>query len=234
VTAKKKASPAAKISDSLGNDAYEWLVAAITTFRIPTNSQLSENKLAAQLGVSRTPVREALKRLEGEGLVRRGDAGRFTVAMLTAKEVDWTIDLLELCDGYMFERASKNLTKEDAITLKKATREMMAAAKVGDRETWSIHDTTFHEVIMHSANNEMVADVTRLARRRIQRFWAKSATGARDLVHCSDEHSEMSQAIFNQDSEAIRKSVMGHLDHLRLNMHEIVAATAPFFGSSSI
>ena len=63
-----------KSSESLGNDAYEWLIAAITSFRIPTNSQISENKLAVQLGVSRTPVREALKRLESEGLVKRGDA----------------------------------------------------------------------------------------------------------------------------------------------------------------
>jgi len=58
-------------SDSLGDDAYEWLIAAITSFRIPTNSQISENKLAAELGVSRTPVREALKRLETEGLVKQ-------------------------------------------------------------------------------------------------------------------------------------------------------------------
>ena len=72
-----------KSSDSLGDDAYEWLIAAITSFRIPTNSQISENKLAAELGVSRTPVREALKRLETEGIVKRGEAGRFTVAMLS-------------------------------------------------------------------------------------------------------------------------------------------------------
>ena len=78
-------------SESLGDDAYEWLIAAITSFRIPTNSQISENKLAAELGVSRTPVREALKRLETEGIVKRGEAGRFTVAMLTSKDVDEAI-----------------------------------------------------------------------------------------------------------------------------------------------
>jgi DNA-binding GntR family transcriptional regulator len=67
-------------------------------FRIPTNSQISENKLAAELGVSRISVREALKRLETEGIVKRGESGRFTVAMLTAKDVDEAIDLLVLCD----------------------------------------------------------------------------------------------------------------------------------------
>ena len=231
---KKKTVPVLGSSDSLGNDAYDWLVEAITSFRIPTNSQLSENKLAAQLGVSRTPVREALKRLESEGLVRRGDAGRFTVAMLTAKEVDEAIDLLELCDTYMYERASLNLSKEDALTLKKAAKEMAVAAKAGDREKWSLHDSIFHEVVMRSANNEIVADVARMTRRRIQRFWAKSATGARDLVGCSDEHTDIATAITGQDRKAIRAAAMDHLGHLRLNMHEIVAATSPFFGSSTL
>lgn len=60
-----------KTSESLSDDAYEWLVAAITSFAIPTNSQISENKLATELGVSRTPVREALKRLESEGLIKK-------------------------------------------------------------------------------------------------------------------------------------------------------------------
>jgi DNA-binding GntR family transcriptional regulator len=84
---KNEAKLDPKSSDSLGDDAYEWLIAAITSFRIPTNSQISENKLAAELGVSRTPVREALKRLESEGIVKRGEAGRFTVAMLTKQSI---------------------------------------------------------------------------------------------------------------------------------------------------
>ena len=99
MAAKKSAAKLdPKTSESLGDDAYEWLIAAITSFRIPTNSQISENKLAAELGVSRTPVREALKRLETEGIVKRGEAGRFTVAMLTAKDVDEAIDLLMFWD----------------------------------------------------------------------------------------------------------------------------------------
>ncbi len=81
----KNLKSAQKPPESLGDDAYEWLIAAITSFQIPTNSLVSENKLAAELGVSRTPVREALKRLESEGLVKRGADGRFFVAMLTNK-----------------------------------------------------------------------------------------------------------------------------------------------------
>ena len=220
-----------KSSESLGNDAYEWLIAAITSFRIPTNSQISENKLAVQLGVSRTPVREALKRLESEGLVKRGDAGRFTVAMLSAKDVDEAMDLLMLCDTYMFQRAAQNFTKREIDTLRKAAKDMARAADAADREGWSTSDHVFHETIMVAANNQLIAETARVTRRRIQRFWARSASGAKDLVTCSAEHTEIAESIAHGDLPAIKKAVEAHLGHLRINMHEIVAATAPFFGS---
>jgi hypothetical protein len=49
-------------------------------------------------------------------------------------------------------------------------------------------------------------------------------------VTCSDEHTEIAQGIIGKDMNAIKKSVEGHLGHLRGNMHEIVASMAPFFG----
>jgi DNA-binding GntR family transcriptional regulator len=223
----------AKSSDSLADDAYEWLIAAITSFRIPTNSQISENKLAAELGVSRTPVREALKRLESEGLLKRGEGGRFSVAMLTTKSVDEAIDLLLLCDIYMFQRAAMNIDSAGAQLLKDSAKSMSLSAAKGDRESWITHDKIFHETLMHAADNEMIAEVSRLTRRRIQRFWARSVSGARDLATCSEEHAEIAQGIVRKDMAGIKKSVEGHLGHLRVNMHEIVQGMAPFFGISS-
>lgn len=220
-----------KTSDSLSDDAYEWLIAAITSFRIPTNSQVSENKLAAEFGVSRTPIREALKRLENEGIVKRGESGRFTVAMLTAKEVDEAIDLLMLCDTYMFQRAANNIDNSGALVLKESAESMSICAAKGDRDGWLVHDKIFHETVMRAAGNEIVAEVSRVTRRRIQRFWARSVSGARDLLACSEEHRDIARGILGKDMSAIRQSVDGHLSHLRGNMQEIVASMAPFFGN---
>ena len=107
---------------------------------------------------------------------------------------------------------------------------MSLAAKKGDRDGWMTHDRIFHETVIRAANNEMIAEVSRVTRRRIQRFWARSVSGARDLTTCSDEHSEIAQAIIGKDMPAIKKAVEGHLTHLRANMHEIVQSMAPFFG----
>lgn len=218
-------------ADRLGDDAYKWLIDAITSFRIPTNSQISENKLAAELGVSRTPIREALKRLETEGLVKRDEGGRFVVAMLTQKDVDEALDLLLLCDTYLFQRAAKNMDDRSAHLLKESAVMMSTCAAKSDRDGWMKYDKTFHETLMRAADNEMVAEVSRVTRRRIQRFWAYSVSGAKDLVTCSHEHTEIAQAIIAKDMTGIKKSVGGHLGHLRVNMHEIVQSMAPFFGS---
>lgn len=218
-----------KTSESLSDDAYEWLVAAITSFAIPTNSQISENKLATELGVSRTPVREALKRLESEGLIKKGEAGRFTVAMLTTKDVDEAIDLLLLCDTYMFRRAAENINVVDSKLLKESAEKMAHFASIGDRENWMKHDSIFHEVAMRAANNEIITEVSRVTRRRIQRFWARSLSGAHDLIACSDEHLDIAQSILNKDFLAISSLVEAHLAHLRANMHKIVQSTAVFF-----
>jgi len=67
-------------SGSRVDSAYDWLLGEITGFRIRSGAPLSENRIASRLGISRTPVREALQRLEKEGLVKRSDSARFTVS----------------------------------------------------------------------------------------------------------------------------------------------------------
>lgn len=228
---EKKLKIAQKSSESLSDDAYEWLIAAITSFQLPTNSLVSENKLAAELGVSRTPIREALKRLEAEGLVKRGADGRFFVAMLTSKDVDEAIDLLMLCDVYMFQRAAKNLDNAGALVLKESAAAMSRSAKAKDRDGWIKHDKIFHETIMRAADNDIISEVSRITRQRIQRFWARSLQGAHDLESCSTEHSDICLAIIGKDMNGIRKVSDDHLTHLRANMQGIVSAMAPFLGA---
>ena len=223
-------SPNSKNSDSLVTDSYEWLLDAIVTFKIPTNSQISENWISGKLGISRTPIREALRKLEIEGLVTRTDQGRYIVAMLTHRDVDEALDLIELCDIYTYHRAAENISLPDLTKLKGIAKDLAVSGKKSDVERWSEIDAEYHEIIMSAANNQMVAETSRMVRRRIQRFWAKSVIGPKNLPTCSDEHLSIVQAIERKDLPAITREVTAHLTHLRDNLHEIVDATAPFFG----
>jgi len=133
----------------------------------------------------------------------------------------------------MFQRAAKNIDNAGAVALQESARNMARCAKNSDRDGWMKYDKIFHETIMRAANNDMIADVSRVTRRRVQRFWARSVSGARDLITCSDEHIEIADAVVGKELSAIKRTIESHLGHLRANMHEIVELMAPLLGESN-
>lgn len=218
---------------SLGEDAYSWLVAAITSFRLPANAQLSENRLAQEIGVSRTPVREALRRLESEGLVRRGDNNRFSVSLLSVKELNDACDLLIMLDTYLFTRAAEAISEADAHALQNIAQQMIAAAENGESEAWAAADAGFHEVILKAADNPTVADVARVTRRRVQRFWNRSMEASSRLPSCSEEHRDIAAAVARGDREEVARTVSVHINHMRSSVEAILHVTGAVLGSAS-
>jgi DNA-binding GntR family transcriptional regulator len=210
--------------------AYEWLLAEITGFRIRSGAPLSENRIASQLGISRTPVREALQRLEKEGLVKRTDNARFTVSQLTIQEVNDACDLLEVLDTYVCRKASSKLTQDDIELLKASVAEMQRSAAADDRNSWSAADLAFHRTVNTIANNQLVADTVKETRRRIQRFWMRASSLQSRLEACSQEHLVLANAIIAQDYDAIEPAVKEHIGHMRHRMLEMLESAAALLG----
>jgi DNA-binding GntR family transcriptional regulator len=155
---------------SLVDVAYENLLARITSFQVKAGAPLSEVKISKELNISRTPIREALQRLEKEGLVQRTEASRFTVAQISIKEVNDACDLLEILDTYIFTKASRTLSEEDAIELRRSVTQMSDASDANDRAAWTEADRNFHQILNRVAGNELVADTVRETRRQSPTF----------------------------------------------------------------
>lgn len=218
-------------SQSRVDNAYNWLVDEITGFRLKSGAPLSENKLAQQLGISRTPVREALQRLEKEGLVRRTDSARFAVSSISRSEVEEACDLLILLDTYLFERAALNLTPTQIEIITDAVERMEKAAAESDRGSWAESDLVFHRTVNQAANNALVSDTVKQTRRRIQRFWLQSAIGKDRLATCSSEHRVLAQAMITQDLATIGPAVEEHVNHMRASMLDLVSSIEALFGA---
>ncbi|MGZ0712407.1 GntR family transcriptional regulator (plasmid) [Coraliomargarita sp. W4R53] len=227
-----KAVGAMTVSDSASrvNVAYEWLLAEITAFRLASGAPLSENRIATHLGISRTPVREALQRLETEGLVKRTDNARFSVSTLTPREVNEACDLLQVLDTYIFVKAAQEHDAEVSEQIIETVDVMMAAAASGDKQAWSDADLRFHRVVNQVAGNQLVSDTVKHTRRRIQRFWTRAASAQDRLVGCSAEHMELAQAIVARDTAAIPPAVEKHIGHMRMSILEKLEAASAFFG----
>lgn len=219
-------------SPSRVDGAYEWLLGEITGFRIRSGSPLSENRIAGQLGISRTPVREALQRLEKEGLVKRTDSARFAVSQLTAAEVEDACDLLEVLDTYVCRKAASKLTEADVALLRQSVAEMTAAADGDDRATWSAADLAFHRLVNSIAGNQLVADTVKETRRRIQRFWLRAASLQGRLQACSREHEVLAEAMIAKDYDAIQPAVKEHIDHMRGRMLDMLESAAALLGDA--
>lgn len=196
------------------DDVYDWLVKAITGFELPAGSPLLENTLARELRVSRTPVREALQRLEREGLVQRTASTRFAVALPSVRDIREACDAIEVLDTYLFQRASENLTEEQGAELDSLVTAMTAAAEADDMAAWAEADRRFHAILAAASDNQLVADLVRQVRRRVQRFWLGQARGDR-LVGCSAEHAELTHAVRNGIVDAIPPLVDSHVAHMR-------------------
>lgn len=206
---------------------YDVLLAAILELRLRAGTALSQNKLAAQLGVSRTPIREALMRLEREGLVQRIPEMGFAVAAITAAEVNEACDLLELLDAYVYRRASEALAPPALAELETLAAELVRSADAGDAQAWKEVDDRFHRIVIDAAGNRFVAEYVQLVRRRVQRFWLPEPHFDGRLRTCSQDHVALAAAVREGDAALLAELVQEHIRRMRQNVLDRLESAGP-------
>ena len=205
-------------ASSMVDDVYSSLLLAIVEARLATGTPLSQNKLAARMGVSRTPVREALLRLERDGLVQRVPDAGFVVATITPDEVNEACDLLQVLDTYVYTRAAERLSRPELGGLLELASGLVASAESGDTEAWREADRRYHGVVMDAARNRFVAEYLQQTRRRVQRFWLQKPQVDGRLRICSQDHVALARAMVDEDAEVLAQTVHGHIEGLRASV----------------
>lgn len=119
---------------------------------IESGAIISENKLAADFAVSRSPVREALKVLASENIIRLERMGAVVIG-LTEKEIEEIYDVRLLIETFVFERLVKMDVTELVKELSKILEMMKVAIKYQDADEFSYQDLLFHETIIRSINH---------------------------------------------------------------------------------
>jgi DNA-binding GntR family transcriptional regulator len=219
-----------KTEQSLTEIAYLDILGRIVESRLPLSRPLKETQLAQELGISRTPVREALHRLELEGLLVNSDTGRYTVRLPSAQEIQEAAEILRVLDTLLFDRAARNATKEQRTLLVSLARQMVTAAEAGDDELWNTLDDQFHDVIRDAANNSQASDIVNQVRRRIQRFSRRPDFSKARFVPCSMEHLDLALAIRDRDFDAIRDGVVRHIDKMEVSVAQTIESLSMFLG----
>jgi GntR family transcriptional regulator, gluconate operon transcriptional repressor len=140
---------------SAGERVTSELRMRIISGMIESGTVLSENKLAADFAVSRSPIREALKTLASEKIIRLERMGA-TVVGLTEKEYAEIYDVRILIETFVFERLVGMETTELVIELSKILEMMKIAIKYQDADEFSFQDVLFHESIIRAINHSYI------------------------------------------------------------------------------
>lgn len=151
---------------SLARNAYEEVKRRIIDGRMPPGYPVLESELAKDLGISRTPLREALARLRHEDLVASIPRKGIFVSSLSPDDMQEIGDMLEALEGMAVKLAAEHATPEDIRRLEKAMRAQEAALKTDDRQAWSAADEEFHAAILAAARNRRIQEAA--ARVKVQ------------------------------------------------------------------
>lgn len=169
----------------LRDTAYDALCAAIVSGTLAPGERLHDDELCSWLGLSRTPVRDAIGRLEDEGLVETAPQRYTQVAPLRAADVHDTFPLLAVVHGLATELAVPRLVEADFTALQEANEAFMAALRDSDRDGAFAADDRFHGVFVARADNpQIVRTLSHLtpALHRLEHLTSAQLPGGRSVA----------------------------------------------------
>jgi len=205
--------------------AYRFIRAEILSGSLAPGEQVREEQLADVCGVSRTPVREALRRLEAERFVHRNDSQRTFVTNWSMDEVEESFALRGILEGRAAARAATRITAADIDQLDAHNRAIQKAIEADrfDLESFIGHNRAFHGIILEAAASHNLAQLLgRIVEQPIIARTARQYDRAQ-LVRSVAEHDEIILAFRRRDS-AWAEAVM--TAHIRRAFHAFSDARA--------
>ena len=202
---------------SLADQVFEKLENDIITGVYPKGEILTELKLVEQLGVSRTPIREALRRLEQERLIQ--DSGKGTVVLgITAEDLVDIMDIRQRIEGLAAYYATKNLTPEGREQLRQISELQDFYYEKMDFDNLQKIDDRFHDAIYELSGRMVIHDTLLPLHRKTQRY-RRLSIGNRDrLVNTIAEHKAIYQAIVAGNAEQASELITKHIENAKENM----------------
>ena len=149
--------------------AYHAIREAIIRTELHAGQSLQENALAEWLGMSRTPIREALRQLTAEGLVEQPHPRRLVVAELSAQSVSEAYLAIEALEGVLSRQAAQLGTAGDDAALTAALEAMRAATGAGDFDAWIVADNALHAAVHVASGNRRITEILDSLYRTIER-----------------------------------------------------------------
>jgi DNA-binding GntR family transcriptional regulator len=203
----------------LSGVAYAALLDMILRGSIAAGDLVTERQIAARLGMSRTPVREAVRRLEGEGTLERQRGGALVVKPFSMEEFLHALAVRRLLEGEAARLAAGKMSAE----MLDAARQRIAQLRLnGLGEDARQDDRDFHAAIAVASGNPVLATAISDLRRRTAMFRLGRLPERLDQV--CEEHLAIVEALATGDGDAARTAVQRHIDNVRAHLLQRLTA----------
>lgn len=201
---------------------FNTLRQAILKGELKPGERLMEIALAERLGVSRTPIREAMRKLELEGLVvmipRRGAQ----VANITEKDLNDVLEVRIALENMAIEKACKRMTEEELDKLWQAAREFEHTMAEGNLVRLAEADVVFHEIIYQASDNCRLIQVLNNLREQIYRYRVEYLKEEETRNVLVKEHEELYNAVKARDVERAQEISFEHIENQRKAIIETI------------
>ena len=196
---------------SLREEVYESLKKSILHGKLRGGQRLIEETLANQIGISRTPVREAFHKLERDDLVTRLPKGGFAVREFTKEDVEEIFGIRSALESYASYLASLHITLEKVSQLEKKVKELEDAMEKRDDEKFIQLNTEFHDLIYKSCKSKKLIEMINNFRDYFYRYRSALIHTEKGMNYSIEDHRRMLEAMKKKNPRLVERLVRNHL-----------------------
>ena len=190
--------------------------------------RLMEISLANKLGVSRTPIREAIRMLEHEGLVVMKPRRGAQVAKITTQELNDVLEVRKSLETLAILKACERMTEEDIAAMRQAERrfESFVADKDSDLTELAEADVAFHDTIYQGTKNRRLIQILANLREQMYRFRIEYLKDAEMRSSLVTEHIAIIEAVCSRDADKAVKFITEHIDNQQRAINASIEANS--------
>ncbi|WP_425446256.1 GntR family transcriptional regulator [Dethiothermospora halolimnae] len=192
---------------------FESLRQAIIEGDLRPGERVMEVQLAEKLGVSRTPVREAIRKLELEGLLVMVPRKGAYVADVSFKDVLNVIEVRASLEGLAASLSAERMTEEEIEKLKEKGKEFNKCLKENDTDGMIQKDVEFHDIIFQGTRNDRLVSIVESLRDQIHRFRVAYIREYEQSHNLETEHEKIIEAICKRDTKKAREHAQYHIEN---------------------
>ena len=183
-----------------------------------------EIHLANRLGVSRTPIREAIRKLELEGLVTMIPRRGAEVAQITEKHLKDVLEVRRALDALTVELACERITQDELADLMDARDLFAKAIKTKDANKIAQADVAFHDIILIASRNDRLMQMLSNLSQQMYRYRLEYVKDDEHYDRLIEEHNIIFDAISRRDSKVGAEAIISHIDNQEKSIMRSIAA----------